>query len=167
MSHGTFPFGTKQRCLFLLLSLNVVIADFEHLFPHSETLGKPLSVNLPLPLSSSEQGYNSSSVALSSLTPSLGTSSSTNSSSSTTSTTSSSAPSSSHYSSSVGGSYDSTMPPHTRLGFSQSKEATGPVMVSRNVLKHLLFCSKISHQHFKIWDFWDAQNVCCWISFSF
>uniref|UniRef100_A0A3P9LZZ7 Ubiquitin associated protein 2 n=1 Tax=Oryzias latipes TaxID=8090 RepID=A0A3P9LZZ7_ORYLA len=100
--------------------------------PISETLGKPLSVNLPLPLSSSEQGYNSSSVALSSLTPSLGTSSSTNSSSSTTSTTSSSAPSSSHYSSSVGGSYDSTMPPHTRLGFSQSKEATGPVMNGLN-----------------------------------
>uniref|UniRef100_A0A8C7ZYZ4 Ubiquitin associated protein 2a n=1 Tax=Oryzias sinensis TaxID=183150 RepID=A0A8C7ZYZ4_9TELE len=111
--------------------------------PPASGLG-PLSVNLPLPLSSSEQGYNSSSVALSSLPPSLGTSSSTNSSSSTTSTTSSSAPSSSHYSSSVGGSYDSTMPPHTRLGFSQSKEATGPVMVSRNVLKHLLFSSSAS-----------------------
>ncbi|XP_024125953.1 ubiquitin-associated protein 2a isoform X2 [Oryzias melastigma] len=100
--------------------------------PISESLGKPLSVSLPLPLSSSEQGYSSSSVALSSLTPSLGTSSSTNPSSSTTSTTSSSAPSSSHYSSSVGGSYDSTMPPHTRLGFSQSKEATGPVMNGLN-----------------------------------
>ncbi|XP_040890380.1 ubiquitin-associated protein 2a isoform X2 [Toxotes jaculatrix] len=98
--------------------------------PLSESLGSPLSVALPLPLSSSEPVYHSSSVALSSLTPSsLGTASSTNppSSSSTASTTSSSVPSSSPFSS-VGGSYDGPMPPHTRLAFSQSKEATGPVM---------------------------------------
>uniref|UniRef100_A0A665T5T4 UBA domain-containing protein n=1 Tax=Echeneis naucrates TaxID=173247 RepID=A0A665T5T4_ECHNA len=97
--------------------------------PLSESLGSPLSVALPLPLSSSEPVYHSSSVALSSLTSSsIGTASSTNppSSSSSTSTTSSSP------FSTVGGSYDGTMPPHTRLAFSQSKEAAGPVMVSRN-----------------------------------
>uniref|UniRef100_A0A4W6CSF8 Ubiquitin associated protein 2a n=1 Tax=Lates calcarifer TaxID=8187 RepID=A0A4W6CSF8_LATCA len=78
--------------------------------------------------------YHSSSVALSSLTASsLGTGSSTNppSSSSTTATSSSSVPSSSPFST-VGGSYDGTMPPHTRLAFSQSKEATGPVMNGLN-----------------------------------
>uniref|UniRef100_A0AAX7TPQ4 UBA domain-containing protein n=1 Tax=Astatotilapia calliptera TaxID=8154 RepID=A0AAX7TPQ4_ASTCA len=72
-------------------------------------------------------------MALPSLTSSsLGTASSTNtpSSSSTTSTTSASVPSSSPFST-VGGSYDGTMPPHTRLAFSQNKEATGPVMVSK------------------------------------
>uniref|UniRef100_A0A8C4IMG6 Ubiquitin associated protein 2a n=1 Tax=Dicentrarchus labrax TaxID=13489 RepID=A0A8C4IMG6_DICLA len=77
--------------------------------------------------------YHSSSVALPSLTSSsLGTANSTNppSSSSAASTSSSSVPSSSHFST-VGGSYDGTMPPHTRLAFSQSKEATGPVMVGR------------------------------------
>ena len=101
------------------------------LVSYSESLGNPLSVALPLPLSSSEPVYHSSTVALASLTPSLGTATSTSppSSSSTTSTTSSSAPSSSHFSS-VGGSYDGTVPPHTRLAFSQSKEAMGPVMVS-------------------------------------
>ncbi|XP_029990307.1 ubiquitin-associated protein 2a [Sphaeramia orbicularis] len=102
--------------------------------PLSESLGSPLSVALPLPLSSSEPVYHSSSVALSSLTPSsLGTSSSTNppSSSSAPSTTSSSVPSSSPFST-VGGTYDGTMPPHTRLAFSQSKEATVPVMNGLN-----------------------------------
>lgn len=101
--------------------------------PLSESLGSPLSVALPLPLSSSEPVYHSS-VPLPSLTPSsLGTASSSNpsSSSSTASTTSSSVPSSSHFST-VGGSYDGTMPPHTRLAFSQSKEATGPVMNGLN-----------------------------------
>uniref|UniRef100_A0A8C9XK13 Ubiquitin associated protein 2a n=1 Tax=Sander lucioperca TaxID=283035 RepID=A0A8C9XK13_SANLU len=98
--------------------------------PLSESLGSPLSVALPLPLSSSEPGYHSS-VPLPTLTPSsLGTANSSNppSCSSTASTTSSSVPSSSHFST-VGGSYDGTMPPHTRLAFSQSKEATGPVML--------------------------------------
>ncbi|XP_029359165.1 ubiquitin-associated protein 2a [Echeneis naucrates] len=97
--------------------------------PLSESLGSPLSVALPLPLSSSEPVYHSSSVALSSLTSSsIGTASSTNppSSSSSTSTTSSSP------FSTVGGSYDGTMPPHTRLAFSQSKEAAGPVMNGLN-----------------------------------
>ncbi|XP_028432335.1 ubiquitin-associated protein 2a isoform X2 [Perca flavescens] len=101
--------------------------------PLSESLGSPLSVALPLPLSSSEPGYHSS-VPLPSLTPSsLGTANSSNppSCSSTASTTSSSVPSSSHFST-VGGSYDGTMPPHTRLAFSQSKEATGPVMNGLN-----------------------------------
>ncbi|GLD69957.1 ubiquitin-associated protein 2 [Lates japonicus] len=100
----------------------------------SDSLGGSLSVALPLPLSSSEPVYHSSSVALSSLTPSsLGTGSSTNPppSSSTTATSSSSVPSSSPFST-VGGSYDGTMPPHTRLAFSQSKEATGPVMNGLN-----------------------------------
>ncbi|XP_041836689.1 ubiquitin-associated protein 2a isoform X2 [Melanotaenia boesemani] len=101
--------------------------------PLSESLGSPLSVALPPPLSSSEPIYHSSSVALSSLAPSLGTASSTNPpSSSTTSTTSSSVPSSSSPFTSVGGSYDGTIPPHTRLAFSQSKEATGPVMNGLN-----------------------------------
>ncbi|XP_070697861.1 ubiquitin-associated protein 2a isoform X2 [Pempheris klunzingeri] len=102
--------------------------------PLSESLGSPLSVALPLPLSSSEPVYHSSSVALPSLTPSsLGTASSTNppSSSSAVSTAASSVPSSSHFST-VGGSYDGTMPPHTRLAFSQGKEATGPVMNGLN-----------------------------------
>uniref|UniRef100_UPI0037E8C697 ubiquitin-associated protein 2a n=1 Tax=Semicossyphus pulcher TaxID=241346 RepID=UPI0037E8C697 len=101
--------------------------------PLSESLGSPLSVSLPLPLSSSEPVYHSSSVALSSLPPSsLGTVGSTNppSSSSAASTTSSSVPPSSHFST-VGGGYDGTMPPH-RLAFSQSKEATGPVMNGLN-----------------------------------
>ncbi|XP_070758162.1 ubiquitin-associated protein 2a [Enoplosus armatus] len=100
--------------------------------PLSESLGSPLSVALPLPLSSSEPVYHSTSVALPSLPPSsLGTASSTNppSSSSSTSTAPSSVPSS-HFS--VGGGYDGTMPPHTRLAFSQSKEATGPVMNGLN-----------------------------------
>uniref|UniRef100_A0A7N6B7X9 UBA domain-containing protein n=1 Tax=Anabas testudineus TaxID=64144 RepID=A0A7N6B7X9_ANATE len=103
--------------------------------PLSESLGSPLAVTLPLPLSSSEPVYHSSSVALPSLTSSsLGTASSTNppaSSSTTSTTTSCSVPSSSPFST-VGGSYDGTMPSHTRLAFSQSKEATGPVMVSIN-----------------------------------
>ncbi|XP_067444049.1 ubiquitin-associated protein 2a [Thunnus thynnus] len=101
--------------------------------PLSESLGSPLSVALPPPLSSSEPVYHSSSVALPSLTPSsLGTASSTNppSSSLTTSATSSSVPTSPF--STVGGSYDGTMPPHTRLAFSQSKEASGPVMNGLN-----------------------------------
>uniref|UniRef100_A0A8D3BKA3 Ubiquitin associated protein 2a n=1 Tax=Scophthalmus maximus TaxID=52904 RepID=A0A8D3BKA3_SCOMX len=100
--------------------------------PLSESLGSPLSVALPLPLSSSEPLYHSSSVALSSLTPSsLGAAISTNppSCSSIASTTSSAVPPSSPFAT-VGGSYDGTMPPHTRLAFSQSKEATGPVMVN-------------------------------------
>uniref|UniRef100_A0A8D3CXG6 Ubiquitin associated protein 2a n=1 Tax=Scophthalmus maximus TaxID=52904 RepID=A0A8D3CXG6_SCOMX len=81
--------------------------------------------------------YHSSSVALSSLTPSsLGAAISTNppSCSSIASTTSSAVPPSSPFAT-VGGSYDGTMPPHTRLAFSQSKEATGPVMVSANTLR--------------------------------
>ncbi|XP_068576201.1 ubiquitin-associated protein 2a isoform X1 [Cebidichthys violaceus] len=100
--------------------------------PLSESLGSPLSVALPLPLSSSEPVYHSS-VPMPSLTPSsLGTAGSSNPPlcSSTASTTSSSVPSS-HFST-VGGSYDGTMPPHTRLAFSQSKEATGPVMNGLN-----------------------------------
>ncbi|XP_035518129.1 ubiquitin-associated protein 2a isoform X2 [Morone saxatilis] len=102
--------------------------------PLSESLGSPLSVALPLPRSSSEPVYHSSSVALPSLTSSsLGTANSTNppSSSLAASTSSSSVPSSSHFST-VGGSYDGTMPAHTRLAFSQSKEATGPVMNGLN-----------------------------------
>lgn len=100
----------------------------------SESLGSPLSVALPLPLSSSEPVYHSSSMALSSLPPpSLGTTGSNNppSASSTASPTTSSVPPSSHFST-VGVSYDGTMPPHARLAFSQSKEVSGPVMVSRN-----------------------------------
>ncbi|XP_068450302.1 ubiquitin-associated protein 2a [Clinocottus analis] len=102
--------------------------------PLSESLGSPLSVALPLPLSSSEPVYHSS-VPLPSLTnSSLGTASSSNpaSCSSTASTTSSSSSAPSSHYSTVGGSYDGTMPPHTRLAFSQSKEATGPVMNGLN-----------------------------------
>ncbi|KAG7494788.1 Ubiquitin-associated 2 [Solea senegalensis] len=102
--------------------------------PVSESLGSPLSVTLPLPLSSSDPVYHSSSMALSSLTPSsLGTTSTTNppSSSSTSSNASASVSSSSPFST-VGGSYDGTMPHHTRLAFSQSKETTGPVMNGLN-----------------------------------
>ncbi|KAF3856013.1 hypothetical protein F7725_016736 [Dissostichus mawsoni] len=96
--------------------------------PLSESLGSPLSVALPLPLSSAEPVYHSS-VQLPNLTPSsLGSGIP---SSSTVSSVSSSIPSSSHYSS-VGGGYDGTMPPHSRLAFSQSKEATGPVMNGLN-----------------------------------
>uniref|UniRef100_A0A3B3YPK4 UBA domain-containing protein n=1 Tax=Poecilia mexicana TaxID=48701 RepID=A0A3B3YPK4_9TELE len=100
----------------------------------SESLGSSLSVALPSPLSSSEPVYHSSSAAMPSLTPSLGTNSPANppSSTSATSTTSSSAPSTSSHFSSVGGSYEGTMPPHTRLAFSQSKEPTGPVMNGLN-----------------------------------
>uniref|UniRef100_A0A8C6LEG5 Ubiquitin associated protein 2 n=1 Tax=Nothobranchius furzeri TaxID=105023 RepID=A0A8C6LEG5_NOTFU len=103
--------------------------------PLSDSLGSPLSVALPSPLSSSEPVYHSSAVAMPSLTSSLGSAGSANppSSTSTTSTTSSSAPSSSHFSA-VGGSYDGTKPPHARLAFQQSKEATGPVMVRNNIV---------------------------------
>uniref|UniRef100_A0A3Q3GSE8 Ubiquitin associated protein 2a n=1 Tax=Kryptolebias marmoratus TaxID=37003 RepID=A0A3Q3GSE8_KRYMA len=98
------------------------------------SLGSALSVALPSPLTSSEPVYHSSAGAMPSLTPSLGSASSTNppSSTSTTSTTSSSsssAPPASPFSA-VGGSYDGTMPPHTRLAFSQSKEASGPSVTS-------------------------------------
>nr|XP_061814143.1 ubiquitin-associated protein 2-like [Nerophis lumbriciformis] len=100
--------------------------------PLSESLGSPLSVDLPLPLSSSEPVYHSSSVALPSLTPStLGPASSSTppSSSLTTSTISScSVPPFS----SVGGSYDGSLPPQARLAFSQSKDVSGPVMNGLN-----------------------------------
>lgn len=103
--------------------------------PLSESLGSPLSVALPLPLSSSEPVYHSSSGALPSLPPSsLGTAGSSNppSASSTASTTTTpSVPLSSHFST-VGVSYDGTMPSHTRLAFSQSKEVAGPVMNGLN-----------------------------------
>nr|XP_040058591.1 ubiquitin-associated protein 2a isoform X1 [Gasterosteus aculeatus aculeatus] len=102
--------------------------------PLSESLGSPLSVALPLPLSSPEPVYHSS-VPMASLAPSsLGTASTSNppSCSSTASTTSPSVPSSSSHYNTVGGSYDGTMPPHTRLAFSQSKEAAGPVMNGLN-----------------------------------
>ncbi|KAK2914783.1 ubiquitin-associated protein 2a [Channa argus] len=102
--------------------------------PLSESLGSPLSVALPLPLSSSEPVYHSSSVALPSLpSSSLGTASATippSSSSTTSTTTSSSIPSSSPFSTVSG--YDGTIPPHTRLAFSQNKEATGSVMNGLN-----------------------------------
>lgn len=99
----------------------------------SESLGSSLSVALPSPLSSSEPVYHSSSAAMPSLTPSLGANCPANPPLSTTatSTTSSSAPSTSSHFSSVGGSYEGTMPPHNRLAFSQSKDPTGPVMVSK------------------------------------
>ncbi|KAM3878265.1 ubiquitin-associated protein 2a [Diretmus argenteus] len=103
--------------------------------PLSDSLGSPLSVPLPLPLSSSEPVYPSPSVALPNLTPSsLSTVSSANPppSSSSAPTTSSSAPSSSSPFSTVGGSYDGAMSPHSRLAFSQSKEASGPVMNGLN-----------------------------------
>ncbi|XP_012726163.2 ubiquitin-associated protein 2a isoform X1 [Fundulus heteroclitus] len=102
--------------------------------PLSESLGSSLSVALPSPLSSSEPVYHSCSAAMPSLTPSLGTSSSANppSSTSVTSAASSSAPSASSHYSSVGGGYEGTMGPHTRLAFSQSKEPTGPVMNGLN-----------------------------------
>ncbi|XP_037346899.2 ubiquitin-associated protein 2a isoform X1 [Pungitius pungitius] len=101
--------------------------------PLSESLGSPLSVALPLPLSSPEPVYHSSVPRASLASSSLGAASTSNtpSCSSTASTTSPSVPSSSHYNT-VGGSYDGTMPPHTRLAFSQSKEATGPVMNGLN-----------------------------------
>lgn len=102
--------------------------------PLSESLGSPLSVALPSPLSSSEPVYHTSTGPLSSLTPSsLGTASSANPplSSTATSSSSSSVPSSSPFST-VGGGYDGTMPPHARLGFSQNKDSTGPVMNGLN-----------------------------------
>lgn len=97
----------------------------------SDSLGGSLSV--PLPLSSSEPAYHSSSVPLPNLTPSsIGTAGTTNppSSSSAVSSNSSSVPSSSHFST-VGGSYNGTISSHSRLSFSQGKESTGPVMVRR------------------------------------
>ncbi|XP_075870421.1 ubiquitin-associated protein 2a isoform X2 [Nelusetta ayraudi] len=102
--------------------------------PLSESLGSPLSVALPPPLSSSEPVYHSSSGALPSLAASsLGSASSSNPpcSSSAASSASSVPPSSSHFST-VGGSYEGTMSPHTRLAFSQAKEATGAVMNGLN-----------------------------------
>ncbi|TWW61721.1 Ubiquitin-associated protein 2 [Takifugu flavidus] len=100
--------------------------------PLSDPLGGPLSVALPL--STPEPAYHSSSVALPNLAPtSIGAAGPTNppSSSSAASSNSSSVPSSSHFST-VGGSYDGTISPHTRLAFSQGKESTGPVMNGLN-----------------------------------
>ncbi|XP_077429124.1 ubiquitin-associated protein 2a [Vanacampus margaritifer] len=98
--------------------------------PLGESLGSPLSVDLPLPLSSSEPVYHSSSAALPSLTSSsLGPSSTPPSSSLTTSTISSCSVSPF---STVGGSYDGSLPPQARLAFSQSKETPGPVMNGLN-----------------------------------
>lgn len=114
--------------------------------PCSESLGSPLSVALPPPLSTSEPVYHSSSGALPSLAASsLGSTSSPNApcSSSAASSASSAPPSSSHFST-VGGSYEGTMSPHTRLAFSQAKEATGTVMVSTSVhlaLVWLIICT--------------------------
>lgn len=101
--------------------------------PLSESLSSSLSVALPPPISSSEPVYHSSTVALPSLSSSsLGSTSSANPSSSvSSSSTSSSVPSSSPFSS-VGGTYDGTMPPHSRLAFSQNKEVTVPVMNGLN-----------------------------------
>ncbi|KAM8866950.1 ubiquitin-associated protein 2a isoform 3-T3 [Synchiropus picturatus] len=104
--------------------------------PLSESLSGPLSVTLPLPISSSEPVYHSSSVTLPSLpTSSLGGASSTSPpSTSLTTSTSASVPSSSHFST-VGSSYEGTIPPHTRLAFSQSKESSGPVMNGLNGIR--------------------------------
>ncbi|XP_049590446.1 ubiquitin-associated protein 2a isoform X4 [Syngnathus scovelli] len=100
--------------------------------PLGESLGSSLSVDLPLPLSSSEPVYHTSSTALPSLTPSsLGpVSSGTPPSSSLTTSTISSC--SVPPFSSVGGSYDGSLPPQARLAFSQSKETPGPVMNGLN-----------------------------------
>uniref|UniRef100_A0A8C7PCK9 Ubiquitin associated protein 2a n=1 Tax=Oncorhynchus mykiss TaxID=8022 RepID=A0A8C7PCK9_ONCMY len=98
--------------------------------PLSESMGTPLSI--PLPLSSSEPIYHSPSVAMPSLAPSaMGMVSSSTPSSSI----SSSVPSSSSTSPfvSLGSGYDcGPVAPHSRLAFSQSKEAPGPIMVSRS-----------------------------------
>uniref|UniRef100_A0A3Q4HTA4 Ubiquitin associated protein 2a n=1 Tax=Neolamprologus brichardi TaxID=32507 RepID=A0A3Q4HTA4_NEOBR len=131
LQFGALDFGSESALPeFGVVDNCVSAASRESASAPASSLGSPLSVALSLPLSSSEPVYHSSTVALPSLTSSsLGTASSTNtpSSSSTTSTSSASVPSSSPFST-VGGSYDGTMPPHTRLAFSQNKEATGPVM---------------------------------------
>uniref|UniRef100_A0AAX7SFF8 UBA domain-containing protein n=1 Tax=Astatotilapia calliptera TaxID=8154 RepID=A0AAX7SFF8_ASTCA len=135
LQFGALDFGSESALPeFGVVDNCVSAASRESASAPASSLGSPLSVALSLPLSSSEPVYHSSTVALPSLTSSsLGTASSTNtpSSSSTTSTTSASVPSSSPFST-VGGSYDGTMPPHTRLAFSQNKEATGPVMNGLN-----------------------------------
>ncbi|XP_045078934.1 ubiquitin-associated protein 2-like [Coregonus clupeaformis] len=97
--------------------------------PISESMSTSLSV--PLPLSSSEPVYHSPSVPMPSLAPSsMGTVSSSTSSSSI----SSSVPSSSTSPFvSVGSGYDcGPVAPHSRLAFSQSKEAPGPIMNGLN-----------------------------------
>ncbi|XP_077385652.1 ubiquitin-associated protein 2a isoform X2 [Festucalex cinctus] len=100
--------------------------------PLGESLGSPLSVDLPLPLSSSEPVYHSSSAALPSLTPSsLGPASSSIPPSSALPTSTISSCSVSPFST-VGGSYDGSLPPQARLAFSQSKETPGPVMNGLN-----------------------------------
>lgn len=103
--------------------------------PGSESLGSPLSVALPPPLSTSEPVYHSSSGALPSLAASsLGSGTSSNPPcSSSVASSATSAPSSSSHFSTVGGSYETTISPHSRLAFSQAKEATGTVMVSTSV----------------------------------
>ncbi|KAL0977781.1 hypothetical protein UPYG_G00161110 [Umbra pygmaea] len=93
--------------------------------PLSESMGIPLSTPTPLPLSSSEPIYPTPLVATPSLAPS------------SMGTVSSSAPSSSSVPSSqfvsVGSSYDcGPVAPHSRLAFSQSKEAPGPIMNGLN-----------------------------------
>uniref|UniRef100_A0A3P9QB98 Ubiquitin associated protein 2a n=1 Tax=Poecilia reticulata TaxID=8081 RepID=A0A3P9QB98_POERE len=135
LQFGALDFGSESALPEFGVVDNCVSAVSRESTPApAPSLGSSLSVALPLPLSSSEPVYHSSSAAMPSLTPSLGTNSPANppSSTSATSTTSSSAPSTSSHFSSVGGSYESTMPPHTRLAFSQSKEPTGPVMNGLN-----------------------------------
>ncbi|XP_041748066.1 ubiquitin-associated protein 2 isoform X1 [Coregonus clupeaformis] len=97
--------------------------------PLSESMGIPLSV--PLPLSSSEPIYHFPSVAMPSLAPS---SMGTVSSSTPSSSISSSVPSSSTSPFvSLGSGYDcGPVAPHSRLAFSQSKEAPGPIMNGLN-----------------------------------
>ncbi|XP_056128707.1 ubiquitin-associated protein 2a [Lampris incognitus] len=108
--------------------------------PLSDSLGSPLSLPMPLPLSSSEPVYPAPSVALPSLTPStVGSASSANpppsSSTTSSSSSSSSVPASSSPFSSVGGNYDGGIPPASRLAFSQSKDASGPVMNGLNSVR--------------------------------
>uniref|UniRef100_A0A8C4ZX30 Ubiquitin associated protein 2a n=1 Tax=Gadus morhua TaxID=8049 RepID=A0A8C4ZX30_GADMO len=114
--------------------------------PLSESLGLPLSVPLPLPISSSEPVYHSPSITLPNLSASsLGTASSANPHAAAAASSAASALSSSVAVQStaspfcsVGGSYDAPLSVHSRLAFTQSKEASGPVMVSGTQEEHVV-----------------------------
>ncbi|XP_059925278.1 ubiquitin-associated protein 2a isoform X3 [Gadus macrocephalus] len=111
--------------------------------PLSESLGLPLSVPLPLPISSSEPVYHSPSITLPNLSASsLGTASSANPHAAAAASSAASALSSSVAVQStaspfcsVGGSYDAPLSVHSRLAFTQSKEASGPVMNGLNGMR--------------------------------
>lgn len=127
-----YIFNLMSKCTQSLLNVSFTLC--------SESLGSP--VPLLLPLASSDSIYPPPSVSLPSLVP--GPASAPVSSSCTSSSSSSST---SSVSSSAGNGFDCALAPHSRLTFSQSKEAPGPVTVSPNGLRRRYYRSVGSYKH--------------------